>query len=157
MIIRGLRDDDLPVLAELYRQFWGEGSSLEKMRAAFQRLAADPDYLFLGAEQEGRLVGSVMGIVCEELYGDCKPFMVVEDMIVDHHHRRLGVGSLLMRELERLAVERDCQYIIFVTEAERTEAHRFYESLGYKPEAYRGFKKRLTDGSLGGRPPFVVR
>jgi ribosomal protein S18 acetylase RimI-like enzyme len=48
-----------------------------------------------------------------------------------------------MCELERLAAERNCGYVIFVTEVERTDAPRFYESHGYKPDAYRGFKKRL--------------
>ena len=84
-----------------------------------------------------------MGIVCEELYGECLPFMVVEDVIVDADRRREGIGSALMCELERRAVESNCGYIIFVTESERTDAHRFYESLGYKPDAYRGFEKRL--------------
>ncbi len=48
-----------------------------------------------------------------------------------------------MCELERLATELNCGYVIFVTEVERTDAQRFYESLGYKPDAYKGFKKRL--------------
>ena len=53
------------------------------MRATFRRLKDRPDYVFLGAKTDGRLVGSVLGIVCEELYGQCVPFMVVEDVIVD--------------------------------------------------------------------------
>ncbi len=143
MEIRKLIEDDLVSLAVLYQQFWGEVSSLEKMRTTFQRLKKNPDYIFLVAEKQNRLVGSAMGIICEELYGDCKPFMVVEDVIVDKHHRRLGIASSLMKELERCAAKHNCSYIIFVTESERTEAHRFYESLGYKSDAYKGFKKRL--------------
>ena len=144
MVTGRLTEGDLEALAGLYKQFWGDESSLEKMRATFRRLVANPNYVFLGAKQEGRLVGSVMGIVCEELYGECKPFMVVEDVIVDKSHRRAGIGSVLMRELETCAVERGCGYIIFVTEADRIDAHRFYESLGYQPDAYKGFKKRLA-------------
>jgi len=113
------------------------------MRATFRRLKERPDYIFLAAKDNGRLVGSVLGIVCEELYGESVPFMVVEDVIVDAEWRRKGIGSALMCELESLAVERNCGYVIFVTEVERTDAQRFYESLGYKPDAYRGFKKRL--------------
>jgi ribosomal protein S18 acetylase RimI-like enzyme len=69
--------------------------------------------------------------------------MVIEDVIVDHAHRRMGVGSALMRDLERRAADAGCSYIVLVSEAERTEAHRFYESLGYKANSYKGFKKRL--------------
>jgi GNAT superfamily N-acetyltransferase len=141
--VRRLVEEDLAGLAGLYKQFWGEDSSPEKMRATFERLKANPNCIFLVAEHEGRMAGSVMGIVCDELYGECRPFMVIEDVIVDEDHRRLGVGSALMRGLERLAAESGCAYIIFVTENERTDAHRFYESLGYKSDAYKGFKKRL--------------
>jgi ribosomal protein S18 acetylase RimI-like enzyme len=149
MEIKNLTEHDLVGLAELYKQFWGENSSLDKMRAAFRRLVADRDYNFLAAEEEGRLIGSVLGIVCADLYGDCKGFMVVEDVIVDQRHRRKGVGSLLMRELERRAAQRGCSYILLVTDSERAGARRFYESLGYDPDAYRGFKKRLTcDSSI---------
>lgn len=143
MEIRKLTEDDLVSLAGLYKQFWGEASSLEKMRATFQRLEKNPNYILLVADQQNQLVGTVMGIICEELYGDCSPFMVVEDVIVDKHQRRLGIGSSLMREMEQCAVEYNCNYIIFVTESERKDAHRFYESLGYKSDAYKGFKKRL--------------
>jgi len=138
-----LTEADLPALAGLYKLFWGEDSCLDRMRETFRRLKGRSDYIFLAAKDDRRLVGSVLGIVCEELYGECVPFMVVEDVIVDAEWRRKGIGSALMCELESLAVERNCGYVIFVTEVERTDAQRFYESLGYEPDAYRGFKKRL--------------
>jgi len=141
-----LTENDLTPLAELFRQFWGEKSSLEKMRLTFARLATNPAYILLAAKQNDRLVGFAMGIICEDLYGDCKPFMVIEDLIVDKNQRRNGVGSALMGELEKYAIDHDCCQIIFVTEAERTEAHRFYKSLGYEFESYKGFKKRIGKG-----------
>ena len=143
MKISRLSEQDLPSLADMFRQFWGETSSLEKMRATFSRLVANPAYILLAARENGRLTGFVMGIVCEELYGDCRPFMVVEDLIVDEKQRRKGAGSALMSELEKCAIDHDCCQIIFVTEADRTEAHRFYKSLGYESEPYKGFKKRI--------------
>ena len=143
MDISNLTEHDLSSLADLFRQFWGKNSSLEKMRATFARLATNPAYILLTAKQEERLVGFVMGIICEELYGDCKQFMVIEDLIVDKKQRRNGVGSALMQELEKSAIAYDCYQILFVTEEDRLEAHQFYRSLGYKFEPYKGFKKRI--------------
>jgi len=151
MQIDRLSEADLEPLAALYKQFWGEESSLDKMRATFARLRTDRDYVFLAAKVDGRLVGSVMGIACEELYGQCRPFMVVEDVIVDRAHRRKGIGTALMRELERRAADRGCSYIIFVTESDRVDAVRFYGSLGYSPDAHKGFKKRLVSKHTGQR------
>ncbi|MCP4370346.1 MAG: GNAT family N-acetyltransferase [Deltaproteobacteria bacterium] len=146
MDISRLTEHDLPSLADLFRQFWGENSSLEKMQTTFARLATNSAYILLTAKQDELLVGFAMGIICEELYGDCKPFMVIEDLIVDKKQRRNGAGSALMQELEKCAMAHDCCQILFVTEEDRSEAHRFYRSLGYKFEPYKGFKKRIESG-----------
>jgi GNAT superfamily N-acetyltransferase len=143
MKIDTLTENDLPELSELFRQFWGEASLLENMRMTFWRIATNPSYRLLAARQENRLIGFAMGVICEELYGDGRPFMVVEDLIVDKQQRRTGAGSELMRTLEKWAVDHDCCQVIFVTEAERTTAQRFYQSLGYESKPYKGFKKRL--------------
>ena len=143
MRVTALTEADLPDLARLYRQFRGEESCLEDMKIAFRRLENDPDYTLLGVREAGRLVGSVMGILCQELYGRCRPFMVVEDLIVDQAHRRRGVGSELMRGIEQEALRHQCSYIMLVTDANRIEALGFYEHLGYHPDRYRACKKYL--------------
>jgi ribosomal protein S18 acetylase RimI-like enzyme len=146
MKIERLTEYDIAPLAELFRQFWGEKSSPKKMRSTFSRLATQPAYILFAAKQNDRLVGFAMGIICEDLYGNCKPFMVIEDVIVDKNQRGNGVGSALMRELEKCAIDHDCYQVIFVTEADRAEALGFYRSLGYEFEPYKGFKKRLGSG-----------
>ena len=150
MNIDRLTKNDLAPLSELFRQFWGENTSLENMRATYSRLATNPSYILLAAKQNDRLVGFGMGIICEELYGDCRPFMVIEDLIVGKTQRRAGVGTALMRELEKFAIDHDCCQIIFITESDRTEALKFYRSLGYEFEQYKGFKKRMRMASPKG-------
>jgi ribosomal protein S18 acetylase RimI-like enzyme len=143
--VAALSERDLLDLARLYSQFRGEQSYLEDMRRTFAKLEKDPDYKFLCVREDGRLVGSVMGVLCRELYGSCRPFMVVEDVIVDRAHRRRGIGSRLMQALEQEAVRHGCSYIMLVTDAKRTDALGFYERLGYHPERYRACKKYLDE------------
>lgn len=144
-IIR-LTENDLVDLAGLYKQFWDEESSLEKMKSSFHKVSKDPNYIYLVAKEGGILAGSVMGIICENLYGECRPFMVIEDVIVSHDFRRKGVGTILMRELEKIAMKRNCCQTIFVTETRRKDAIVFYQSLGYDADSHKGFKKKLEEG-----------
>jgi GNAT superfamily N-acetyltransferase len=148
MEIVTLTEQDLPALAGLYRQFRGERSSPRDMRRVFHRMDKNPGYKLLGVKRGRRLVGTVMGVVCEELYGRCRPFMVVENMIVDQTGRRQGAGTLLMRAIEEEAVRRGCGYIMLVTDCFRTEALEFYHSLGYDPNSHRGLKKYLDSAFL---------
>lgn len=89
------------------------------------------------------LIGSVMGVICEELYGDCKPFLVLENMIIDKAYRNQGVGKELISELEKIATKRNCTQVILVTESDRIDACKFYESAGYSSQTHKGFKKKL--------------
>jgi GNAT superfamily N-acetyltransferase len=135
-----LQTKDLGALAGLFRQFWGESSAVEKMAVMLERLSDDPDYLLLAAKQDDVLVGFSMGIVCHTLYGDCRPFVVIEDFIVDREHRRKGIGTALMSAAERHAIRRSCTQLILVTEDERKDAHRFSAARGCSPATHRGFK-----------------
>ncbi len=139
--IRRLRQGDLESLAQLHRQFWGEESNLDRMQARFQELDANPKYILLCATVDEVVAGSLMGIVCDELYGECRPFLLLENLVVDAKHRRKGIGRALLSELQKQARERNCSQILFITEADRKDAVSFYESAGYDPRKHIGFKK----------------
>ena len=141
--IRKLRAEDLAELAELYKQFWAQDSNLEKMREKYKEIETDPKHIVLCATVDGVVVGSIMGIICEELYGECRPFLVVEDLIVDEHCRRKGIGKDLMGELIAYARQQGCGQVQFISEANRKGAIAFYRTQGYDPNLHVGFKKSL--------------
>ncbi len=143
MIVRDMEKDDIPQLAQLYNQFWDEETSqVEGMYRKLDKLQGNGTYILLSAVKDNRLVGTVMGVICEELYGECKAFLVLENLIVDKAYRNQGVGKALVAELER-RVAGKCTQVILVTEADRDDALKFYESVGYKSDTHRGFKKEL--------------
>jgi len=143
LTIRKMLPEDIYELSILYRDYWGEDSDTDKMRQKYVELEADSNYIFLSAIHEGKLVGSVMGIVCNELYGQCKPFLVMEDLIVQKAFRSNGIGAKLLQRLEEIAKERGCCQIQFITETTRQRTIAFYESLGYDSGSHVGFKKKL--------------
>lgn len=141
--IHTINKEDLPELADLYQELAGTWTNLEKMKETYQSMQSKPEYILLGAKLDGKLVGSFMGIVCSELVGECRPFMVIENVIVSNKYRGGGIGRLLMQYMESIARERGCYYIMFVSSMFRQEAHQFYESMGYKRDEVQGFRKRL--------------
>lgn len=141
-MIRELLITDLPALAELYFQFWEEESDISQMEKQFEIIKKDNRHILLVYEENGKVIGTVMGVVCRELYGTCRPFLVVENFIVDKNHRRKGIGKLLMNELERKARERNCTQMILVTEKDRADACGFYLSYGFQTNNA-GYKKKL--------------
>lgn len=143
MIIREMIIDDIPQLAQLYKQFWDQESCIETMYKKFKKFHENVFHILLCAVENNLLIGSVMGVICGELYGECQPFIVLENMIVDKKYRNKGVGKALISELENKAAKKNCTQIILVTEANRIDACEFYKSVGYNPDTHKGFKKKL--------------
>ena len=59
-----------------------------------------------------------------------RPGLYLEDIYVSPEHRRRGLGSLLMRRVAAIAVERGCGRFEWAALDWNTDAHRFYEGLG---------------------------
>ena len=143
IIIRNVEENDLHSVAQLYKIFWGDEQYPEKMKAKFKELQNNNNYIFLCATVNGQAIGTLMGIICDELYGECRPFMVMEDLVVHDNFRKMKIGTNLLRTLEMIGKERGCCQILFMTEMNRTSTISFYESLGYNSKANVGFKKKL--------------
>lgn len=141
--IKRIESNDLKDLSLLFEELSGKKTDFEIMVKSFELINRNEDYIVLGANYDGKLVGSLMGIICYDLVGECKPFMVIENVIVSGNLRGKGIGKKLMTEIERIGKEKNCYYTMFVSGFQRKEAHKFYESLGYKLDEVQGFKKYL--------------
>ena len=56
--------------------------------------------------------------------------MYLEDLYVSPEYRRRGLGTLLLRRVAAIAVERGCGRFEWVARDWNTDAHRLYEDLG---------------------------
>ena len=140
-----LNFNDLPGLKNLYEDaFEGSVTDYEKMMDSFNHMKDNPNYVILCAKADGKMVGSILGIVCFELFEQCKPFMVLEDIAVLKDYRRQGIAKQLMQNIENCAKTMDCSMILFVSSDHRIGAHKLYESLGYGLDKVNGYRKRLS-------------
>jgi len=135
--------DDLESLAQLYEELSGEKTDICKMKENFKVMESNPNYVVLAAKESNLVVGSVMGIICLDLVHKCKPFMVIENVIVRNAWRGRGIGVKLMEGIEEIARRRECYYMMFVSGCHRKEAHQFYKTIGYDLDFVQGFKKFL--------------
>ncbi len=143
MDISPITENELPELANLYQQLIPNEISIPKMKYVLNRHKENPNHVVLGAKIEGKLVGSLLAIMCEMLFGRCKSFMVVEDVVVDELYRKKGIGAALMQHIEGYAREKNCSYIMLITDTDRVGSQKFYKSLEFKTEEYCAFKKQI--------------
>jgi ribosomal protein S18 acetylase RimI-like enzyme len=89
-----------------------------------KKLLRDPD-LFLVAEQDGELAGTVLGSF------DGRRGMVYH-LAVAEKFRRHGVGELLMDELERRLVAKGCIRCYLLVTVDNEIAQSFYKKNGWE-------------------------
>ena len=89
-----------------------------------KKLQRDPD-LFLVAEVDGQIIGSVMGGF------DGRRGMVYH-LAVASTYRKKGIGVLLMNELERRMKLKGCIRSYLLVARDNLDAVRFYENSGWE-------------------------
>ena len=102
-----------------------------------RKLRVNPD-LFLVAVDEDALVGSVMAG-----YEGHRGW--INYLAVDPSRRRLGVGSRLMAEAERLLEQAGCPKINLQVRSENADVIAFYRARGYAVDDVVSLGKRLIE------------
>jgi ribosomal protein S18 acetylase RimI-like enzyme len=92
--------------------------------------------MFLVAEQDGRIVGTVMA-------GFDGHRGSVNYLAVDPNTRKQGIARRLMSEAERLLAEAGCPKINIMVRRSNPAAAGFYDALGYEPDDVVVYGKRL--------------
>ncbi len=115
------------------------------MRRRFEAISDDPSYATLVAEREGKVLGMV-GLRFERSYGSEDSCVRIRALVVGSEHRGKGVGRTLISAAEDWPGRRGARDVLLAAHKRRTDAHRFYLSMGYEVTGYL-FYKALGDAN----------
>lgn len=149
LVIRAATAADLGRMAELLvlgavpgtAESREDPADLEPYRSALGAIE-QTDGGLLVAELDGEVVGVCQLIVFRHFQyrgGRCAE---IESVHVHPDHRGSGVGTVLMEAAVARAQELGCYRVQLTSNRVRTEAHRFYERLGFEP-THLGYKRSL--------------
>jgi GNAT superfamily N-acetyltransferase len=110
--------------------------------AAFRRIDADPNQLLAVAEQGGAVVGTLQLTFIAGLSRKGMTRALIEAVRVHRDARSGGLGTRMIEWAVDEARARGCGIVQLTTDRTRTDAHRFYERLGFEP-SHIGYKKAL--------------
>jgi GNAT superfamily N-acetyltransferase len=111
--------------------------------AAFAAIDADPNNALVVVELDGEVVGTMQLTVVPGISRRGASRLLVEAVRVDRRLRGRGVGRAMMVWAHAWGTERGCALAQLTSDKQRTDAHRFYRSLGYE-QTHEGFKRGLA-------------
>ncbi|AXE87166.1 GNAT family N-acetyltransferase [Streptomyces sp. Go-475] len=110
--------------------------------AALERLSADPNQHLVVAVREGRVVGTLQLTVIPGLSRRGATRSIIEGVRIHADERGSGLGTRLIEWAIAESREQGCQLVQLTSDKTRTDAHRFYERLGFTA-SHTGFKLPL--------------
>ncbi len=127
--VRPVEPRDGPDLVRLAEAL-GYPATAGQVQARLARVAADPEHaVFVAENQAGQVVGWVHVFINKLLESD--PRAEIGGLVTDPAARRQGIGRTLMQQAEAWSRGHGLKAVSLRTNIKRTEAPRFYESLGY--------------------------
>ncbi|MCJ7604444.1 MAG: GNAT family N-acetyltransferase, partial [Dehalococcoidales bacterium] len=129
---------DIPRILELYLQLaldppdGSPDTDPESSRQTLAEMAALPGYHLLVAEEDGKVLGTIVLVILPGLAHNISRWAVVEYIVVDESHRNRGIGQAMMDRAAEMAQEAGCYKIMLCSNKKRPDAHRFYQRIGYE-------------------------
>ncbi|MEU3058945.1 GNAT family N-acetyltransferase [Streptomyces subrutilus] len=134
-IVAMLADDPLGATRE-------SPDDLAPYLAALKRLSEDPNQHVVVAVRAGRVVGTLQLTIVHGLSRQGATRSVIEGVRVHSDERGSGLGTRFIEWAIDQSRADHCSLVQLTSDATRTDAHRFYERLGFTG-SHVGFKLSL--------------
>jgi GNAT superfamily N-acetyltransferase len=148
ILIREAEPGDLEAIVRLHEadalgghgDAWNEANE-PRYRAAFQAIQASNANALYVAIEDG-VAGTFQLTIIPGLVGRGRTRAKLESVQVRVDQRSQGIGAAMVAFAEACARELGAETLELTSNKTRTDAHRFYERLGYA-QSHAGFKKVL--------------
>ncbi|MFF9394824.1 GNAT family N-acetyltransferase [Streptomyces griseoluteus] len=147
LAIRPAAPDDIPaIVAMLADDPLGaqreSPDDLTPYLAAFERLDTDPNQHLVVAVRDGRVIGTLQLTIIPGLSRRGATRSLIEAVRIHADERGSGLGSELIQWAVDTSRHLGCHLVQLTSDKARTDAHRFYERLGFTA-SHEGFKLNL--------------
>jgi GNAT superfamily N-acetyltransferase len=145
--IRPATEDDIPAIVGMLADdplgaARESPDDLSPYLAALKRLSDDPHQHLVVAVQDGRVVGTLQLTLIPGLSRKGATRSIIEAVRIHADARGSGLGTRLIEWAVDQSRREGCRLVQLTSDASRTDAHRFYERLGFTA-SHVGFKLAL--------------
>ena len=141
-VTRTANSTDLNSVQQLYSQLYDkEQYPTEQILAQWKKLLSYDNIHMILTEQNAIPISTCCLTIIPSITHEARPFALIEYVVTDKAHRRIGAGKACLNYAKQLAIQQNCYKIMLITG--RTSAHAFYKSCGYSVEGKTAFVQTL--------------
>jgi GNAT superfamily N-acetyltransferase len=125
---REMTQKDAEAVNTLSKQL-GYPLSIEQTLENIKAILQSKDHTAFVAGYENKIVGWIGA--SQAIMIEVMPHCEIDGLVIDEHHRGMGIGKSLIDRVKHWAKEKGNNKIGLHCNVKRTEAHLFYEHLGF--------------------------
>ena len=142
--IREAVQADLPRILELYRELQPQDPPVDVGKAnSVWAQAVNNGVTYFVAECDGIIAATCYVAIIPNITRDCSPIGFIENVVTAGAYRRRGIGRKLLETAVEYAKAQGCYKATLQSGIKRSEAHMFYESIGFDGNSKRAFEIRF--------------
>ena len=144
-MVREAKENDLLNLLSLYQQLFPEENynRSSEFHSTWKKIINDKKIKCFLAFSGDIAVASCLIIVIPNLTRNQRPFAVIENVITHKDYRKKGFGKAVIEKAVNFGKRQNCYKIMLLSSTNRTDAHIFYEKIGFDGNSKQGFQLRL--------------
>lgn len=136
--IRFTKREDLQQLLWLYRQYYNGDNKVETdyngMIKEYDRLIQNPDYKFVSALDNDKLVGFCSAVVNHDIVERQKPIIMLWNLRVHPEYRGEKIGTKIVSFIEDFGKSINADLTFLTCDYENEGAQVFYKKIGYEKD-----------------------
>ena len=125
-------------IVKLYNDFLPTRHNKKQWEVLFH----SKNYNVLYVESGNKIIGSLVCILCKNLSGQGRDYVIIDNVIVHEDYRKMGIGKQLMKQAEVWAKKNNCFKIIVVSN-NKFESGGFYKKCGFENKTSKVYIKRI--------------
>ena len=146
---RLLTEKDLPSLLELYVQLDENNKDLTAQGSlpVWEEISKNPNIKYFGAVDTAngdKVVSTCFTMIIPNLTAQGRSICFLENVVTDAAYRKQGLARKVIEMATEDARANNYYKVILQSNCKRTEAHKFYENLGFDGNLKRAFDLRLN-------------
>ena len=133
MIIREINATELNELLELYTHLHETGipEHNEKLADTWTTITNDRNHHIIVAEENGRIVSSVVCVIIPNLTRNVRPYAFIENVVTHSDYRKQGYATACLNYARDIAERENCYKMMLLTSAKTEDTLNFYKRAGY--------------------------
>ena len=133
MNAREIKENELDELLELYTHLHETGvpEQNEKLAETWSTIMSDKNHHIIVAEENGKLVSSVVCVIIPNLTRNVRPYAFIENVVTHRDYRKQGYATACLNYAREIAMKENCYKMMLLTSAKTEDTLNFYKKAGY--------------------------